>query len=90
MSVLHQYEQFKPFSHRLTWLILILAACMLVAWGVLFCMVIPSAPRHWNFDTYVDTPAESVFSTAPPPPIKHVPPQIELPPNRVNRAERIE
>jgi hypothetical protein len=42
--------------------------------------VIPSAPRQWDFDIYPDTPAESIFSTSPPPEVWPVPRQIELPP----------
>lgn len=90
MSVLLQYEQFKPFSQRLTWFLLILAGCILAGWGVLVYSVIPSGPRYWDFDVYTDTPSESVFSTSVPPSSAVVPPQIELPPNRVNPSERIE
>jgi hypothetical protein len=88
--ITRQYEQQQPLPIVWTWFGLILTACLLIGWGVLLEHVIPTSPRYWDFDTYIDIPAESMFSTFLPPEGVPVPPQIHLPPNRVNPTARIE
>ncbi len=49
------------------WVVLILFSVSVLGFGMWLMMVVPDVPRHWDFGTYPDTPAESVYSTEQPP-----------------------
>jgi hypothetical protein len=88
--ILHQYEELKPVRQVWGWLAIILLTLLTAAWGMVTHMAVPDVVRHWDFDVLPDTPASSPYATLPPPEVRPVPPQIELPPNRVHPRERIE
>ena len=88
--ITRQYEQLQLIPQVWGWLGLVLTACLVIGWGVGLHMAIHDAPRYWEFGTYVDTPAESIFSTYEPPWQEKVPAQMALPPNHVNPSARIE
>jgi hypothetical protein len=90
LMITHQYEELKHVPPIWSWLAIILLAVLTGTWGMVTHMAIPDVVRHWEFDVLPDTPASSPYATLPPPAISPVPPQIELPPNRVNPSERIE
>jgi hypothetical protein len=73
------------------WCLLILFSASLLGFGMWLMMAIPDVPRQWNFGTYPDTPAESVYSTKQPPesikPIRVVPELPEATPDERMKKE---
>ncbi len=80
--ITHQYEEYKPIRQFWSWLAIVLLAVLTAAWGMVTHMAVPDVGRHWDFDVLPDTPASSPYAALPPPEIRPVPPQIELPSNR--------
>jgi len=62
-----KYEEHREFPQIVSWGILIALSISLVAWCMLLMMIIPDVPRQWDFGQLPDVPAESVYSTLPPP-----------------------
>lgn len=61
------------------WIILILFSVSVLGFGMWLMMAVPDVPRQWNFGTYPDTPAASVYSTKQPPadvPVYRVVPEL--------------
>jgi uncharacterized membrane protein len=79
--ITYQYEEYKPVGRVRRWLAILLLAVITLSWGMVTHMAVPDVPRHWDFDTLADTPASSPYATVPPPQVKVVPAQIELPPD---------
>jgi len=48
-------------------------------------MAVPEVVRQWDFGAMPDAPGQTTFSTVPPPDVRVVPPQIELPPDYANQ-----
>lgn len=87
--MLEEYEEYKPIRQFWLWLAVITLSMMTIGWGLLVHVLVPGAPREWDFGTLPDTPGQSVFSTVPPPEVEVVPSQIQLPRGRTaeNRKE---
>lgn len=86
-----KYEENRQIPQALGWGILILVAISLVAWCMLLMMIIPDTPRQWNFGELPDVPAQSVYSTLPPPKtpdLKAVPQNIPPLPEAQRSKER--
>jgi hypothetical protein len=62
------YEEHRQIPQAIGWGILILLTIGLVAWCMLLMMIVPETPRQWDFGQLPDVPAQSIYSTLPPPP----------------------
>ena len=58
------------------WVVVILVAALVIAWGLLAFVLVPDVPRTWHMGALPDAPGESVYSTNPPPREAAPPPQI--------------
>lgn len=74
---MEKYEEYKVVTPFWGWVILVAFSIVVLGWGMLLMFIIPDTPRKWDFGTVPDTPAESVYSTAPRPRDVNVPRQIE-------------
>jgi hypothetical protein len=83
LMITHQYEEYKPVRQIWSWLAIILLAVLTGIWGMVTHMAIPDVVRHWDFDVLPDTPGISPYSALPPPEVSPVPPQIDLPEERI-------
>jgi hypothetical protein len=83
LMITHQYEEYKPIRPLWSWLAILLLALLTGTWGMVTHMVVPDVVRHWDFDVLPDTPGISPYSTVPPPEVTPVPPQIDLPEERL-------
>jgi len=81
--ITYQYEQYKPMRQVWSWLAIVLLAILTGTWGMITHMAVPDVARHWDFDVLPDTPGISPYSVRPPPKISSVPPQIDLPEERI-------
>jgi hypothetical protein len=81
-----EYEQYKPVRQVWTWLAVLLLSAITIGWGLLGHAVVRQGPRHWDYGTLPDAPAQSPYSTVPPPRAKAAPVQIELPPDFTGRT----
>ena len=71
-------EKYLPHPYW-GWILLIVFSASLLGFGMWLMMNVEDVPREWNFGTYPDTPAESVYATDEPPPdikIKRVIPEL--------------
>jgi hypothetical protein len=74
---MEKYEEYKVLKKPFWgWGILIAFSAAILGWGMFVEMVIQETPRQWDFGTLPDTPAESVYSTAPHPPEVNAPIQV--------------
>ncbi|MBE3070153.1 MAG: hypothetical protein IMZ66_07935 [Planctomycetes bacterium] len=80
-------DETRGTGNRLAWAIIIAFAAAIVVWGLLNYVLIPDAPRRWDFGQLPDTPGESVYSAAPPPPAGP-PPQIPTLPEAQPKSDR--
>ena len=62
------YLEYKIVPQFWGWVLLILFALSILGYGMLSHMIIPDAPREWDFGQFPDTPALSVYSTTEPSP----------------------
>ncbi len=85
--ITYQYEQYKPIRQVWSWLAIILLAILTGTWGMITHMAVPDVVRHWDFGVLPSTPGISPYSTVPPPRVSPVPPQIDLPEERL-RSKR--
>ncbi len=60
------YLEYKIIPQLWGWVLLILFAASILGYGMLSHMIIPDAPREWDFGQFPDTPAQSVYSTVEP------------------------
>lgn len=60
------YREYKILPQFWGWILLILFAASILGYGMWSHMIIPDAPREWDFGQFPDTPAESVYSTVEP------------------------
>lgn len=60
------YLEYKIVPQFWGWTLLILFAASILGYGMWSHMVIPDAPREWDFGQFPDTPAQSVYSTQEP------------------------
>ncbi len=81
--ITHQYEEYKPVRQVWSWLAIILLAILTGTWGMVTHMAVPDVVRQWDFDVLPDTPGISPYSTLSPPEVSPVPPQIDLPEERI-------
>jgi hypothetical protein len=65
-----EYEEYKVPPQFWGWVLLILFALSLMGYGMWSHHLIPDPPRFWDHGSLPDTPAESVYSTFVPSPIK--------------------
>ncbi|MGE5295662.1 MAG: hypothetical protein ACM3VT_12605 [Solirubrobacterales bacterium] len=86
--ITYQYEAYKPVRQIWTWLTIILMAVVTLSWGMATHMLLRDVPRQWDFGVLPDTPGKSIYATLLPPPSKDVPPQIELPRDRLTRVQQ--
>ncbi len=70
MSEKHIYDEYKVPPQFWGWVILILFAAAIVSYGMWLMMTVPEAPRYWDHGERRDTPAESIYSTYEPFPIR--------------------
>jgi hypothetical protein len=59
------------------WVIVILVAALVLAWGLASFFLIPDVKRQWHFGALPDTPGESVYSTGATP--QESPPPRQFP-----------
>jgi DNA-binding transcriptional LysR family regulator len=78
--ITHQYEEYKPVRQVWTWLLVLFLTAATLGWAMVTHMAVPNVPRHWDFDVLPDTPAESPYSTVPPPSTRTRPTQMERAP----------
>jgi hypothetical protein len=90
LMIKYQYEVYKPVAPVWTWLAILLLAVVTLGWAMITHMVVADGARRWDFGVLPDTPASSPYATTAPPQVRPVPPQLEVPPNRVDPAARIE
>ena len=85
------YDEEREISTLASWVIVILFSASIMAFGWIVYLVIPDAPRHWDFGQVPDAPAESMYSTDEPKPSTHPPRQVprlpEAYPNNPEPAE---
>jgi len=75
-----RYEgDFKLLPPALGWAAVIVAAGLVITWGVLAKRFIPDRPREWDFGAVPATPGESIFSTELPEQLWPAPPQLRPP-----------
>jgi hypothetical protein len=60
----------------LGWIVIVLIAMLVVAWGLLAFALVRDVPRAWHYGALPDTPGESVYSSNPTPDATTPPPQI--------------
>ena len=60
-----------------SWIVIILVAALVVAWGLVAFMLVRDVPRTWHRGALPDTPSESIYSTSPAPDAANPPPQIQ-------------
>ncbi len=86
-----EYEEMTFIPRWASWTILILFSAAILGWGMFAEMLVTTSPTHWDFGQLPDTPSQSAFSTALPPPDVNVPYQIEripdakLPPGEIKQ-----
>jgi hypothetical protein len=61
-----QYEEYRNISQGKLWVIIAVGMVLILAWGMAIHMMIPETPRHWNFNTYPESPSESKYSISQP------------------------
>jgi hypothetical protein len=76
---MEQYEEYKDEKQTWIWTAVIIFSVLLLSWGMLLHMIIPDAPRSWDFDVLPDAPGQSKYSTVPSVHEANVPVQLELP-----------
>jgi hypothetical protein len=59
------------------WVIVILVAALVVAWGLASFVLVPDVPRAFNSGALPDAPGESVYSTNPTP--REAVPPLQIP-----------
>lgn len=68
-EIYQEYEEYKAPPQVWGWVILILFAVSLMAYGMWSHHLIPDPPRYWQHGSLPDTPAESEYSTFIPDPV---------------------
>ena len=63
---LNRYDEELEISSLASWLIIIIFAAAIMAFGWVVYLLVPDAPRHWDFGQLPDTPAENIYSTEEP------------------------
>jgi hypothetical protein len=86
-----EYEEQTIISSVTSWVILIVFPIIILSWGMFVEMIVMVGPSYWDFGVLPDTPAQSQYSTAFPPPDINVPYQIhrlpdaQLPPGEIKQ-----
>ena len=86
-----EYEEETIISSFWSWVILIAFCAVIMGWGMFVEMIVEAGPPHWDFGVLPDTPSQSAYSTALPPPDVNVPYQIhripdaQLPPGEIKQ-----
>jgi hypothetical protein len=62
-----QFEEFRLVSSFWSWVIVVGLALGILAVGGVVWLAIPENERYWDFGALPDVPAQSVYSTSPPP-----------------------
>jgi len=97
MEEKHLYDEKQELPSPWEWVILIVFSASIMGFGWLVYLLVPDAPRHWDFGQFPDAPAESIYSTEQPDLARKPQPQIQpLPeaqpltpgPPKDNRGER--
>jgi hypothetical protein len=72
-----KYDEELEISSFASWVIIILFSAAIMAFGWIVYLVVPDAPRYWDFGQLRDTPADSIYSTDEPRP--ELMPQRQVP-----------
>jgi hypothetical protein len=60
------YDEDQELSTLWSWVIIILFSASIAGFGWLVYLLVPDAPRQWDFGQLPDTPAEYIYSTDEP------------------------
>jgi hypothetical protein len=71
-------EQVERAGRGWGWLIVILVAALVAAWGLLSFARVPDVPRTWRYGAPPDAPGESVYSSNPTP--REAAPPVQMAP----------
>jgi hypothetical protein len=71
-----RYDEDQELPSPWEWVIIVLFSAAIMGFGWMVYLLIPDAPRQWDFGQLPDTPAEYIYSTHEPDPAKRVPRQI--------------
>jgi hypothetical protein len=66
MEEQRKYDEEQEISSFASWVIVILFSAAIMAFGWTVYLVVPDAPRYWDFGQLRDTPADSIYSTDEP------------------------
>jgi hypothetical protein len=66
MEEKRKYDEDQEISVFASWVIIILFSASIMAFGWVVYLVVPDAPRYWDFGQLRDTPADSIYSTDEP------------------------
>jgi hypothetical protein len=86
-----EYEEQTIISPLASWVILIVFSAIIMGWGMFVEMIVMTPPPQWDFGVLPDTPGQSQYSTAAPPPDINVPyqiqrlPDVQLPPGEIKQ-----
>ena len=86
-----EYEEFLKIPSLWGWITLFIVSGVILGWGMLIMYLIPDRPRFWDYGSFDETPAASIYSTElPPRTVVDVPPQIAPPPEAKKREDKPE
>ncbi|GFO54041.1 hypothetical protein GMSM_10480 [Geomonas sp. Red276] len=71
-----RFDEDQEISVLASWLIIIAFSAAIMIFGWIVYVVVPDAPRYWDFGQFADTPADSPYSTRTPPVARKLPRQI--------------
>lgn len=66
MEEKHLYDEQQELPSPWEWVIIIAFSASLMGFGWLVYLLVPDAPRRWDFGQLPDAPAESIYSTEQP------------------------
>jgi len=66
MEQKRRYDEEKEIPSPWEWVIVILFSAAIMGFGWMVYLLIPDAPRQWDFGQLPDTPAEQIYSTREP------------------------
>lgn len=62
-----KFEEYKVLTPFWGWVILWGLSLFIIGYGMMLHVLVREGPRHWEFYSVPTTPAESEYSTRPPP-----------------------
>lgn len=62
---MNDFEESREIPQWLSWTLLVLLTAGIVTWCMFLMMMVMDEPRQWDFGTFEDVPAKSVYSTHP-------------------------